>query len=161
MAYSGRTVRVGPISRVPIRPGPMRVISCRFPASMMCRRILVKPGKRNGDRRRAANPTSVCVSFSRAVSTSPIFWSLFRSGLWPTRCVTPLWMPCSNALVATAAKRTGWHQARPEPSTPPRCGKPMWSSPSLAADPASVEKALVHGLTGRPICSTSSCRELS
>ena len=141
-----------------IRPGLIREMSCRTPAGTMCRRIPAKLGKRNGGRRRATNCTSVCAGSSRAGSTPPIFWSSLRSGLWPTRCVTPSRMPCDNALVATAAKRTGWHQVRPEPSTHPRGGKPMWSSSFLAAEPASVEKALVHGLTVRPTCSTSLCR---
>ena len=139
----------------------MRAISCRSPAGMMCRRIQAKPRKRNGGLRRATNFTSVYASFSREGSTPPIFWLSLRSGLWPTRCVTPLRMSCINALVATAAKRTGWHQARPESSTPPKGGKPMWPSSSLAAELASVKKALVHGLTGRPICSTSLCLEPS
>ena len=144
-----------------IRPGLMREMSCRLPVGTMCRLIPTKRGERDGGRRKATNSTSVYAGSSKAGSTPPIFWSSLRSGLWPTRCVTPSRTPCDNALVATAAKRAGWHQARPEPSTPPRGGKPMWSSSFLAAEPASVEKALVHGLTGRPICSTSLCREPS
>ena len=146
---------------MPIRPGLMREMSCRPPVGTMCHRIPAKPGKRNVGRRRATNYTSVYAGSSKAGSTPPIFWSSLRSELWLTRCVTPSRMHCSNAPVATDARRIGWHQARLEPYTPPRGGKPMWSSSSLAVERASVEKALVHGLTVRPTCSTSLCREPS